>query len=74
MEDKKYCCEVFPKILKEFNWFYYKDEKLNENIYVMPYIESREGDKWKVNYCPSCGANVMDTKITYDEIYNKVKQ
>lgn len=65
----KYCCEVLPKILQEFNWFTYTDEKLNENRYVMPYIETREGNKWKINHCPSCGENIRSINLNYDEIY-----
>lgn len=70
MEDKKYCCNVLPKILCEFNWFSYTDDKTNEDMYVMPYIETRQGDKWKINHCVSCGSNIKSIRLTYNEIYN----
>ncbi len=32
-----------------------------EKIYVLPHV-SNNGNKWKVNYCPSCGAKVGQIK------------
>lgn len=65
----KFCCKVLPEILKEFNWFTYNDEKTNEEVFLMPYIETREGVKWKINHCPSCGENIKSIKVNYDELY-----
>ena len=62
---KNSCCEVFPKLVKNFKWFSYIDN--GKKIYLMPCLSDDifYSDKLRVNYCPSCGANISD--ITIDE-------
>lgn len=59
---KNSCCEVFPKLIKNFQWFSYIDDN-GKKIYSMPCLS--DCDKWRINYCPSCGAKIRD--ITIDE-------
>lgn len=48
------CCDIWPKIRDSFAWFQFDDYR---NVYAMPCIEDVECKPvWRVNYCPSCGA------------------
>jgi hypothetical protein len=68
---KKPCCAILPKILKEFNWFSYTDEDTVEKRFVMPFIETSNGEKWRVNNCPSCGEDIRMINISYDDLYEE---
>jgi hypothetical protein len=46
------CCEVWPQIRGRFGWFDFEDEP---TVSAMPSLFG-EGQHWRVNYCPSCGA------------------
>jgi hypothetical protein len=52
MEVTPDCCSVWPRIVRRFGWFGIDDQP---EIRLMPYIASG-GHNWRVNYCPSCGA------------------
>lgn len=63
-EINKMCCDVFHKMISNFNWMSLVDN--GKRIFLMPYIENEQLDlKIRVNNCPSCGAEVRD--ITIDE-------
>lgn len=54
------CCKIWPRLWWAFYWL--TDE--SGTLLVMPYLQApNEGDKWRVNYCPSCGADVRDCVI-----------
>lgn len=48
------CCEVWPRLLHGFGWFHL-DER--PDLLLMPFIEGKGGDKWRVNRCPACGVD-----------------
>lgn len=50
---------TFRKILDQFGWFVTADGKLN----VMPHIYADTGERFRINYCPSCGQNIRDVII-----------
>lgn len=58
----KHCCEVFPKIQDQFIWF---SVALNRNTRCMPCLHEVDAD-YRVNFCPSCGANVRSIEINED--------
>jgi hypothetical protein len=47
------CCEVWPKILHVFNWMRYDAWP---SLCSMPHFRVGK-DAWRVNHCPSCGAD-----------------
>jgi hypothetical protein len=47
------CCGVLEQML--IAWMVLPDGKK-----VMPYIPGENGEMWRVNHCPSCGAYVRD--------------
>lgn len=59
-EEKEYtpCCEVFPKIATQFSWFVSE----GRTLFVMPNIDLPD-NKFRVNYCPSCGAEIRSIKV-----------
>lgn len=62
MKRDEVCCENFTKIALRFNWMSYTDEADGKTVFVMPHIKEQE--RWRVNYCPICGGNVRDIKLT----------
>lgn len=54
-----FCCEVFPKIAKTFEWLSYERDK--ETMLCMPYIQGIE--KFRINHCPSCGKKIRSIEI-----------
>ncbi len=60
------CCESFDKIENELGWYSYDEDNEEETtIYLMPYILShKDGNKYRVNFCPSCGKDIRNIKIT----------
>ena len=55
MKDK-HCCKSFKNFIKKFYWMTL-DKK-----YIMPYTYV-DGIKYRVNHCPSCGADVRDIEL-----------
>lgn len=47
-----HCCYVWPKIAGRLSWFNLSDEP---HISVMPSLFA-DGEYWRINHCPSCGA------------------
>lgn len=52
------CCPVWPLLLHRFSWF--RDEDGNR---MMPHYPE-PGGMWRVNHCPSCGADVRSFILT----------
>lgn len=46
------CCSVWNELRTDFGWMIPEG---SPHIRIMPYI-IMGGTKWRVNYCPSCGA------------------
>jgi hypothetical protein len=66
----KSCCKVFEKLAEEFDWMSYVDN--GEKILIMPHIVGTDYIKYRINNCPSCGAEVRDIEITETE-FNSYK-
>lgn len=65
MKDK-HCCDILKYSLSLFYWMTYIDYEDEGKIkYIMPYIYDKEKEKkYRVNHCPSCGANIRDIELT----------
>ncbi len=46
------CCGNWPRYWLSFQWFTIEDDA----FLIMPYL----GNQVRINYCPSCGADVRD--------------
>jgi hypothetical protein len=57
-EPAKDCCEVWAKICGYFEWMTPGDSSR-----IMPHITHRDA-KFRVNYCPSCGAECRAIETT----------
>ena len=53
------CCGVLERML--IAWMVLPDGKK-----VMPYIPGENGEMFRVNNCPSCGAYVRDSEKNYE--------
>lgn len=70
-EPIKYCCDVFPKIMKDFKWFSFIDDD-GKTYLLMPCIV---GDNdYRVNNCPSCGEVVRSIRILEEQYINDSDQ
>ena len=58
------CCETFKKVSKSFSWFSYSGN--GNSILCMPNIQVGE-IKYRVNHCPSCGAEIRDIEVSVSE-------
>jgi hypothetical protein len=63
MEETPDCCEAWPKMLAAFYWFRFDEEP---DYVAMPCIQT--SDLWRVNYCPSCGAEVRGCIVRRDRV------
>ncbi len=54
-EETKDCCEIWPKLLPAFEMM----------PHFQPYPQS---EKWRINYCPSCGAERRDVMISQETL------
>ena|SRR3990167_6028757 len=50
------CCGILEKMT--IAWMRFSD-----GTKVAPFIAGEDGEKYRVNHCPSCGAYVRDAKI-----------
>jgi len=61
MSDKKEkyvpCCDAFKKFARSFKWF-----NLGGRYLLMPCLE-HSGANYRINYCPSCGAEIRAVQI-----------
>lgn len=57
-----HCCDVWPKIAGRFFWF---DLAVDGDVSVIPVSVMpslfADGEYWRINYCPACGAPRRDT-------------
>jgi hypothetical protein len=59
-QKKPICCGTFEKYAKEFTWMTLEDY----SIYLMPHIGD---DKYRINHCPTCGAEIRNVRFTKEE-------
>jgi len=58
----KFCCNQFKHFINIFYWMSYYDNE--DNIkYIMPYIY-KDGVKYRVNHCFSCGTEIRDIELS----------
>jgi len=61
-KEAKNCCDRWPKFWPAFRWMTFEID--GEVMAAMPHIQNQnEPERWRVNYCPSCGAEVRDVQI-----------
>jgi hypothetical protein len=58
------CCAVFEDMAKRFSWMGY--EANGQRLACMPHIYGSNGERWRVNYCPSCGREVRSIEVPLD--------
>lgn len=58
------CCDVFPKFIGKFEWLSITEEK--DVTFVLPHLKI-DGSMWKINYCPSCGKEIIGYSISYED-------
>lgn len=71
MEPTEDCCKVWPKLWWAFYWMTTED-RLH---LVMPYMQapnSGHAQKWRVNHCPSCGADVRNCVVDRERFADKL--
>ena len=61
------CCEQFKRLICTFEWFGFQND--DDDKLLMPHITVNDV-KVRINFCPSCGANVRNIQITKSD-YNK---
>jgi hypothetical protein len=52
MKKEKICCGVIEKMT--INWML-----LDDGMRCLPHIIGHDGERYKVNYCPSCGKEII---------------
>ena len=62
---KEYCCDIFPKIARSFDWLKREDSNKN-HVFCMPHIVS-DGIMYRVNNCPSCGKEIRSIEIQIEK-------
>lgn len=64
----EFCCQALPEILKHFQWMSVDIE--GEKKLLMPHFQTYGfGDiKYRVNHCPSCGAEIRDIEINEEDL------
>lgn len=65
----KTCCKPFEKLILQLNWFTYTDEKTNEKILLMPHFIGNDYRQYRINHCPTCGAEVRQFQITETDFF-----
>lgn len=59
------CCEVWRQIKPAFGWFGFVG--IEPDVRIMPYITGDDGEQWRVNHCPSCGAERRNAAMRIEE-------
>lgn len=57
-------CAVFEDMAKRFSWMSY--EANGQRIACMPHIHGSNGERWRVNHCPSCGREVRSIEVPWE--------
>lgn len=60
------CCEIWPKIAFVFGWFSYQDFP---EIAAMPNVRAKDGNAYRVNFCPGCGKSIRMVNMTFERIW-----
>ena len=60
-EETSDCCAAWADALSLFDWYSLED---HPDLLIMPYFFRSRKRHWRVNYCPSCGANRRDVVVT----------
>jgi hypothetical protein len=73
----KICCEPFKQLIHQINWFSSAQRVQcrdtnddGEKIILMPCFIGSDGNKYRINHCPTCGADVRQLKFTETEFIN----
>lgn len=63
-----FCCKVLPEILNHFNWM--SGEIDGEKKLLLPHFQTHGFGslKFRVNHCPSCGAEIRDIQINEEDL------
>lgn len=56
MEPTPNCCDVWPKIARRLDWMRFQPGQGVPDLVTMPHLRV-DGDAWRINFCPSCGAD-----------------
>ena len=59
------CCEVWPKLLHLFQWMRPDGQP---DLLMMPYYTVGV-DKWRINFCPSCGKEVRGCIVKRERVF-----
>ena len=62
------CCESFVQIIPQLTWMSFTRDEDGEKIYVMPTLRGSDNNRYRINHCPVCGAEVRSIEITDLEI------
>ena len=72
MEASIKCCEWFPRMMNQFDWFSFLDDK-GDKIYCMPCVKDLDDNRQlRVNYCPSCGKEVRGIELKQVNVINQI--
>ena len=64
--ENKLCCEPFKRFIHQLSWFSYTNDE-GEIIILMPCFIGSDNNKYRINHCPTCGADVRQLKLTENE-------
>lgn len=62
----EFCCQVLPEILNHFQWMSADFE--GEKKLLMPHFNTHGNIRYRVNHCPSCGAEIRDIEINEEDL------
>ena len=69
--ENKICCKYFNLFAKNYE-FMILDIDVKKK-YIMPHITDINDIKIRVNYCPSCGAEIRDIELSKKQ-YEKIRK
>lgn len=58
------CCAVFEDMAKRLSWMIY--EANGQRLACVPHIHGSNGERWRVNHCPSCGREVRSIEVPWE--------
>ena len=64
LKETEDCCAVWPDFFPAWKWFGFEH---NQDFLAMPY-RHLDGQNWRVNYCPACGAEVRNCIVRRERI------
>lgn len=67
--ETKICCDSFRSFAgHSFHWMSYSEDD-GTKVFVMPFLDVN-GQKFRVNNCPSCGTEVRSIRLSEKEFYD----